>query len=223
MSQNEQEYVFRPVYSRTRLRVIGPPGLLSTDDIMGALKSGAARVVTDAEVRARGEKADASQAERVEPSLGIEIQSTQGGMRFPIYQISLAALRELAGGAEFHLRVAPLAEEGNTDEGARAIDIKFGADRVPSEPFEEPSFDLAEVRSYLDSLVWDGVPRLNANKLGCWEVAVLFDGVLIQRFHPDGSVAESYRAATPREAAVWLAAISQGFRPPRDLRPVDDL
>jgi hypothetical protein len=50
-----------------------------------------------------------------------------------------------------------------------------------------------------------------------WLMRVTSDGLRLLRLH-EGRVVESYRFADLREGAVWAAAISQGFEPPRALR-----
>lgn len=50
-----------------------------------------------------------------------------------------------------------------------------------------------------------------------WRVKITKNDVLLERLH-DGQVIESYRKVSHAEAAVWLAAVSQGYEPPRALR-----
>lgn len=49
-----------------------------------------------------------------------------------------------------------------------------------------------------------------------WLMRVTSGGLRLVRLH-EGRVVESYRFADLREGAVWAAAISQGFEPPRAL------
>ncbi len=53
-----------------------------------------------------------------------------------------------------------------------------------------------------------------------WVVDMLRDGVHLTRMH-NGFPCESYRAVSPAEAVIWLAAVIQGYQPPRDLRRLD--
>jgi len=46
------------------------------------------------------------------------------------------------------------------------------------------------------------------------------DAMILKRMHR-GAVVESYAPVSKERGAVYLAAISQGFQPPRDLRPFD--
>lgn len=50
-----------------------------------------------------------------------------------------------------------------------------------------------------------------------WTVEVNADGVLLTRMH-EGRRCEAYPMVSHAKGAVYLAAISQGFQPPRDLR-----
>lgn len=50
-----------------------------------------------------------------------------------------------------------------------------------------------------------------------WTVDVSDEGVLLTRMH-EGRRCESYPIVSHAKGAVYLAAISQGFQPPRDLR-----
>lgn len=54
-----------------------------------------------------------------------------------------------------------------------------------------------------------------------WSIHITTAGAQFTRFHPDGRVSEIYRSVSLPEAAVWLAAISQGFEPPPVLRAFD--
>ena len=46
------------------------------------------------------------------------------------------------------------------------------------------------------------------------------DGLCVARWH-EGRVCESYAFVPRDKAALYAAAISQGFQPPRDLRPFE--
>ncbi len=52
-------------------------------------------------------------------------------------------------------------------------------------------------------------------------VTVGESSVVIRRLAADGRVIESYAPQPPGVAAVFLAAIIQGFQPPRGLVPLD--
>lgn len=54
-------------------------------------------------------------------------------------------------------------------------------------------------------------------KESTWVLKVNDAGVQITRLH-EGKTIEVYRAVSHAEGAIWAAAISQGFQPPRDLR-----
>lgn len=71
----------------------------------------------------------------------------------------------------------------------------------------------------------DGWPYGNAGssdvaETSTWEITIDREGVSIVRKH-EGKVIEGYRKVDGPVAAVWLAAISQGFQPPRDIRVFD--
>lgn len=53
-----------------------------------------------------------------------------------------------------------------------------------------------------------------------WSIKVSDAGVQLTRIH-NGKPNESYRAVDHARGAIFLAAISQGFQPPRDLRCLD--
>lgn len=56
-----------------------------------------------------------------------------------------------------------------------------------------------------------------------WMVDVSAGGVLIQRINDEGLAVECYGPVPPGQAALRLAAIVNGFEPPRGLRPVQPL
>jgi hypothetical protein len=49
-----------------------------------------------------------------------------------------------------------------------------------------------------------------------WMIEVNVDGVMMTRMH-DGKSVEAYRRVDHRTGAVYAAAITQGFQPPRNL------
>lgn len=53
-----------------------------------------------------------------------------------------------------------------------------------------------------------------------WVVDVLEDGVHLTRMH-NGRPCESYRVVSCEVAVIWMAAVIQGYQPPRDLRRLD--
>lgn len=53
-----------------------------------------------------------------------------------------------------------------------------------------------------------------------WVIDVRKEGVHLRRMH-NGVPCESYRDVSPAVAAIWVAAIIQGYQPPRDLRRLD--
>lgn len=52
-----------------------------------------------------------------------------------------------------------------------------------------------------------------------WHVDVDVDGVRLTRLNSRGHPMENYARVSHARGAVWLAAIGQGFQPPRDVRP----
>lgn len=53
-----------------------------------------------------------------------------------------------------------------------------------------------------------------------WLVTIAEDTVSLRRLN-DGGVEEVYAPVSKERGAIYLAAISQGFQPPRDLRLFD--
>lgn len=71
-----------------------------------------------------------------------------------------------------------------------------------------------------DKLRGSGVGQDAESQLATWMIDVQKDGVHLRRMH-NGVPCESYGVVSPAVAAIWVAAIIQGYQPPRDLRRLD--
>lgn len=75
-------------------------------------------------------------------------------------------------------------------------------------------------RTQMDTWPYQNADSTDTAEISTWAITIGREGVSILRLH-EGEPIETYRKVPHSVAAVWLAAISLGFQPPRDIRGFD--
>lgn len=268
MNNWKQEYRIRSPFTRRMIRVIGPEGLRTRDEILEALIEGRAMDWNERDCMAGAPESVPR------PSLADDVVVTlcavSGGALWPIYETTVARLREDGYSGQVVVRYgrppedepAPApsdkptpsrgmnpeddAADGSwppmgrawvermdrlfrgpaaaTESTTRGVDSATGA---PDEKARVRGVDAKLAIAEAISAKRTAKPSPNAAEslkrvVGFnWGLDIQADGVQFGRFNPDGTVSELYPLVGLEQAMVWITAISYGFQPPRDLRPLN--